>query len=296
MMATLGMLRVAVARLSRSVPTATWAVAVAVLNIALAVSVSGVQRGSAIVGLVLLCAAGLIYLLRHERVASGIRRSGRVGSRKLSRTDPRVQECVAADRWDRSLSDGSFTEDLDLTIWVGATADEDRIVESRFTRHTDPIRFRSLTLVSPYVGSDTEKVSVTPVLTVAKRAVEPLWVPLENAGRGVAVFSPPSPGEVLEWQLSYEIPGGLWNPLRSLGLDVFRYDVRRFPIGRFSVRFIIPSAAKAVFVQERNRRGAVREVEQGSDGSWEIAWVADSPTVAAKFEWDIRVDWAGESD
>ncbi len=117
------------------------------------------------------------------------------------------------------------------------------------------------------------------------------WLPLGPEGRGVVIFTPALFGRGFGWQLSYDVPLGLWDPLRGTGLDVFRYDVRTIPLGYFGVRFVINGQARAVFVQERNNRGIAAEAEKNSDGWWEINWTCGGPAAAARYEWDIRVDW-----
>jgi hypothetical protein len=182
----------------------------------------------------------------------------------------------------------SFTEDLELAVWVGATAKEDRVLERRRTRPAHQLGQRKLTLISPYAGTDTDKVSITPTLRVTNAPIGASWMPIDIAGRGIVHFVPEANCEALEWELDYTIPGGLWNPLRSAGVDVFRYDVRTFPIGRLSIRFMFGANADAVSVQERNRRGTTRDGD-GPLAGRSILWTADSPTMATRYEWDIRV-------
>ena len=254
------------ARLSKAGGTASWVIPVAVtlVNILLVVGVSaGARVALGVVGALALALVAAL-LLRPRRTA----------------TVPEPPD-----------PPGGFTEDLELTVWVGATAREDRILERRRTRPARRLDQRKLTLISPYAGTDTDKVSITPTLRVRNAPAEASWMPIDLAGRGIVHFVPGADREVLEWELDYMIPGGLWNPLRSVGLDVFRYDVRTFPIGRFSIRFIFGGNADAVSVQERNRRGTTRDGGEEPPGGRSILWIADTPTTATRYEWDIRVDW-----
>ena len=111
-------------------------------------------------------------------------------------------------------------------------------------------------------------------------------------GRGTVNFVPEIPaGETVEWTLDYP-PTGLWNPLRADDIDVFRYDVRNFPIGDFSVTFRVDGKARTVLVQERDRRGTLSgPVRDRSNDEWVVTWKADTPTPPTRFEFDVRVDW-----
>jgi len=257
-------------RLSKAGGTASWVVPVAVtlVNVLLVVGVSaGARVALAVVGvLVFVLVAAL--LLRSRRAA----------------TVPEPPDPPS-----------SFTEDLELTVWVGVTAREDRILERRRTWPAHHLEQRTLTLISPYAGTDTDKVSITPTLRVKNAPVDASWMPIDIAGRGIIHFVPGADCETLEWELDYTIPGGLWNPLRSVGLDVFRYDVRTFPIGRFSIRFVFGANAEAISVQERNRRGATREGDGGPLGVRSVLWTADVPTIPTRYEWDIRVVWVDDA-
>ncbi|MEU4624897.1 hypothetical protein AB0G04_33610 [Actinoplanes sp. NPDC023801] len=256
------------ARLSRAGGVASWVVPVAVtlVNVLLVVGVAaGARVALSVVGLLLL---GLVVtlLLRSRKVA----------------TVPEPPD-----------QPGGFVEDLELTVWVGATARDDRILERRRTRPAHGLEQRKLTLIRPYAGTDTEKVSITPAPHATNAPVDASWVPIGTAGRGIVRFVPPVKCETLEWELGYTIPGGLWNPLRSVGLDVFRYDARAFPIGRFSIRFVFGPNADAISVQERNRRGTTRYEKGEPDAERAAVWTADTPSAATRYEWDIRVDWSG---
>ncbi|GIE89859.1 hypothetical protein [Actinoplanes regularis] len=254
-------------RLSKAGGTASWLIpaAVTLVNVLLVVAVSaGTRVALAVVGV--LAVAFSAALLRRPR-----------GTAPLPEPpDP----------------PGSFTEDLELTVWIGATPKGDRILERRRTRPAHRLAQRKLSPISPYVATDTDKVSITPTLRVKNAPVEASWMPIDTAGRGIVHFVPAVTRETLEWELDYTIPGGLWNPLRSVGLDVFRYDVRTFPIGRFSILFMFAANVDAVSVQERNRRGTTSYLERGEHGGRSILWTADVPTLATRYEWDIRVDWA----
>jgi hypothetical protein len=167
----------------------------------------------------------------------------------------------------------------------------DRITEHRTTQPTQPISHRALTLVHTYTSTETEDIELKPHIEVTNQAIEGHWLPLGPKGRGVALFSPPAFGDTLRWRLTYDIPNGLWDPLRSVGLDVFRYDLRTTPVRRFVVLFMVAPQARAVFVQERNGRGTVTTVERDQHDRWRVQWVASEPPTPAKYEWDIRVDW-----
>ena len=182
-----------------------------------------------------------------------------------------------------------YSEDLELTLWVGRDEDGDRVRERRTTRVTRPLRQRELTLISPYAGMDTGKVSVNPRIEVQSERIEATWLAEDITGRGTVNFTPAlEAGETLEWTLDYS-PVGLWNPLRETDIDIFRYDVRNFPIGKFTVTFRLQKNASAVFMQERDRRGTVSDYS--NNGEWVVVWSIDSPTPLARFEFDIRVNW-----
>lgn len=192
---------------------------------------------------------------------------------------------------DELLSDtGDFTEDLDLTVEVGASAAGDRVLEQRSTRPHGEVSHRRLTLITPYAEPGAGAITVMPALEVKDHEVEADWHPLHDvAGRGAVVFTPPASGEALTWQLSYDMPGGIWNPLRTFGVDVFRYDVRGFPIGRFTVRFVLHPDTESAFVQERNQRGRVTDFSRDAEGRLVAVWTADDPAPRATYEWDLRV-------
>ncbi|GAA1639876.1 hypothetical protein [Actinoplanes couchii] len=187
-----------------------------------------------------------------------------------------------------------FTEDLELTVWVGATAREDRVRERRRTRPARRIETRTLRLVSPYPVADTDKVSITPVVRVTNLPdIETSWMPIDDAGRGFVHFVPAVNGEALEWELDYHVAGGLWSPLRSVGLDVFKYDFRTplFMMGDFTVRFVFGMAVGTISVQERNRYGEQRlEIDEAA-GTKSIVWTMGSSIPATRYEWDIRIEW-----
>ncbi|GLY02909.1 MULTISPECIES: hypothetical protein [Actinoplanes] len=234
-------------------------------NAILAVSVDGTLRRGLAAGVALLCVAAAVLL-----------------HRGVPRPRVRLRRPVSDDR------DG-FTEDLDLTVWVGARPEDDRVLEKRSTFSARSLRRRALTLISAYAGSDTQNPPVTPEIAVKGPTVAS-WEPSGSTGRGVVSFvPPPRPGE-LRWSLSYTIPHGLWNPLRASGVDVFRYDLRDIRIRRLTVRFVFHSGARAVTVQERNRRGT-QSAELSADRVRTVVWISAEPATEARYEWDIRVAW-----
>ncbi|WP_328475340.1 hypothetical protein OHA21_18705 [Actinoplanes sp. NBC_00393] len=250
---------------------ASWVVPIVVtmLNVLLVVGVSAGPRAALLVLCLMLVGAG-VFLARRLRAHP---------SRPVA--EPANQ-------------DGPFTEDLDLTLWVGGTAEGDRVLERRSTRSARVVEQRALTLISPFAGSDAEKISITPRVQALNAGAEASWMPLDDTGRGVVHFMPVAEHDELQWEISYTV-NGLWDPLRTIGLDTFRYDVRAFSIGEFTIRFIFDAKAAAVSLQERNRRGTVGEAEMDSDGNWLILWRADKPATAARYEFGLRVDWGGDA-
>lgn len=192
---------------------------------------------------------------------------------------------------DRAAHDEEFDEDLELTVWVGKDAEGDRVLENRLTRPHHAINGRALTLIWPYAESDASSTPIVPELTVDAEAVGANWFNSTTPGRGVVLFDTPVSEEPIRWNMSYRVPGGLWNPLRSIGLDVLRYDVRQFQMGRFSVRFIVDGSARDLFVQEHNGRGMVSESERDADGNVIRIWTSEEPAAPVKYEWDLSIVW-----
>lgn len=281
-----GPLRRALGRLAGVAPPSTWAiavvaVAVAALNLALALD-PGIRWASILVVIALLC---LMLALAA--------RGAEITPRRTTPLTPATDRWADHAEWrlESAATDEEYEEDVDLTVWIGETPERDSVLERRSTRPHHAISGRRLTLISPYADSEVRATPFEPDLKVAGGAVGAHWQQSAVAGRGAVLFDTPVAIAPLRWEVSYRIPGGLWNPLRAIGLDVFRYDVRQFPIGRFTVRFVVHPGAEDVFVQERSRRGSVAVLGNDPDGNHVRLWTSDSPTARVKYEWDIRVVW-----
>ncbi|MEV6345472.1 hypothetical protein [Actinoplanes sp. NPDC051851] len=278
MMVTSDAFREKVRRLAGAASAPTWATAgtVAALNLMLIVGASvGFRTTSVVVVLIALIVVAGVHTGRSARPPASR------GHSALNRPE--------------AVRPGSeaFDEDLELVIHVGLGAEGDRVVEHRVTRrrHAHAIGYRKLTLISAYVGSDTEEVSVVPELTVHDQDIKADWLPLDITGRGAVIFMPPVFVPVLRWELGYAVPNGIWNPLREVGIDNLRYDLRTFPIRRFTVRFVIHPRAKAFVVRERNRLGTMRDDEWDANGNLVVCWQAEDPAVQTRYEWDLRAEW-----
>ncbi|RSM72297.1 hypothetical protein DMB66_06865 [Actinoplanes sp. ATCC 53533] len=275
----------------RNGPTAALVIGVAIAyaNVAIGL-VATLNTLPALILLGVIAVATIAVLVRLYRPPAARPAPKPTPDRRPIGRSPVVRELPPGDWPGRPLSSiEGYSEDLELTVWVGLTEDGDRVRERRTTRVTRPLRQRELTLISPYAGMDTGKFSANPRIEVGGGRIEATWLAEDIAGRGTVTFTPAvQTGETLEWTLDYP-PAGLWNPLREDDIDVFRYDVRNFPIGKFTVTFRVHKNASAVFVQERNRRGAVSDYS--TNGEWVVVWSADSPTPPARFEFDVRVNW-----
>jgi YD repeat-containing protein len=273
-------LRALTSRLAGTSSAGAWPAATAAAFVNVAVAFALGFRETAILLLIL-----TILLVAPAHLARPRPTGLRSGDATPTSADRRTGDDAPADVRD-------YTEDLELTVMIGATADDDQVYERRSTQPHREVRQRQLTLITPYAEPGAGRVTVLPRLRVDDEDVSADWHPLrEVAGRGAVVFTPPATDETVTWELSYDMPGGIWNPLRSTGIDVFRYDVREFPIGRFTVRFILHSGAESAFVQERAQRGRATNFTRDQDGRMVAVWTADSPAQPAKYEWDLRVAW-----
>ncbi|MFI5931951.1 hypothetical protein [Actinoplanes sp. NPDC051494] len=252
--------------------------AVAGLNLALALS-SSARWISPIVALAALL-AGITFLLCPRNNAPP------------AENDHAASPVTPPGGWapERAADDTDFDEDLELTVWVGKDADGDHVLERRLTRPHHAIEGRTLTLISPYVESHARATPVAPHLTVDTGAVTAHWQSGTTPGRGIVLFDTPAREVPLRWNMSYRIPGGLWNPLRSIGFDVLRYDVRNFPIGRFSVRFVVDRSAHDIFVRERSGRGTISESARDAEGNVIRVWTSH-PAAPVEYEWDLSIEW-----
>ncbi|MEV6601982.1 hypothetical protein AB0M36_34780 [Actinoplanes sp. NPDC051346] len=243
---------------------------------------------------------GLVALVLHlRRMLSRVERSTVDLGVQNARAKALVQDLLISEGSDLSNVASGYTEDLTLTVLVGSDHGRDRITERRVTRPIQSIGHRSLTLVHTYAagGEDGALAEIRPQVAVEADGVSGEWLPLDGPGRGVVVFSPPQFGGEFCWELGYDVPDGLWDPLRRVGLDVFRYDNRTAPIRHFEVQFVIDSLAHAVFVRERNNRGEITSTHRDHDGHWNVYWSAGEIAASALFEWDLRVAWgAGPAD
>ncbi|MFC3992448.1 hypothetical protein [Actinoplanes siamensis] len=185
-----------------------------------------------------------------------------------------------------------FEEDLELVIQIGTGPGSDRVAEHRVTRrrHAHAIGYRKLTLISAYLSPHAEETPVVPALTVHDPEVKADWLPLAIPNRGAVIFMPPVFAPELSWELVYPVPNGIWNPLREVGLDVFRYDLRKFPMQRFVVRFVLHPEAKAFSVHERNHLGTL-SYGWDSNGNRIALWCAGEPAARTRYEWEIRAVW-----
>ncbi|MCA2219079.1 hypothetical protein [Jidongwangia harbinensis] len=274
-------------------PLRTWgsAAVIAILSSAIAYNAGAGWASSALIFALLLLAIPLL-LRRGGRDAPVDRDPAWARHRRaVSPVMPADLSPVDRAAADRAAHDEEFDEDLELTVWVGENAAGDRVEETRLTRPHHAINGRALTLVSPYVEPDARPAPVVPELSFDTEAVRAHWQHTTVPGRGVVLFDAPVSARPLRWIVSYGVPGGLWNPLRCIGLDVFRYDVRQFQIGNFAVRFIVHGSAHKVFIQERNGRGRVTGYDRDPDGSTVVTWTSDYPAAAVLYEWDLRVVW-----
>lgn len=183
-----------------------------------------------------------------------------------------------------------YQEELQITVVIGLTDAEDRIIERHITRPTPFLIFRSFRPVLPAHAPPPSFEDLDMTIWVAdQNTTRVTAIPIATATSGmriVALFDPPATDE-LTWVVSY-CPKGLWAPLRKGGLDFFAWDARS-PLGRSDestytrlvIKFQFPGQGPCS-VQERSGRGQISHERDTAC----ISWHMDRPQ-GSRFEWDL---------
>jgi hypothetical protein len=182
-----------------------------------------------------------------------------------------------------------FSETLEVTVWVGAGDDSDRIVERRVTTPRPLVTNRSM---RPIVPTDQEQiVRLDEVGFTARRSDGKITsLPLReqiNRLRVWLIFDPALSAETA-WQVEYH-PKGLWRPLRERGWDQLGWDdrINGTPSAFTSFRtvFKFPRSDQPPSVKERHGFGVHTEPTADPYG-WEVVWTDDHPA-GRHYVWDL---------
>jgi DNA-binding CsgD family transcriptional regulator len=215
---------------------------------------------------------------------------------KLRELEERIRSYEAALRRITDRQTRLFSERVEITMTVGDTADEDTVVERRWTtpKHylicrvtrpilpsprDHPLTFEQLDVRCEVVGQDVG-VAVGAVLDDRRRH------------QLLMTFQPGLEQET-EWVLRYRAPG-MWDPLRELAEDTVRWwpgaseeqDTTTTSVTALTVRFILPRTATAMGVTEQGGLG-LTEREQLTDGRRVLVW-RDLQPGGARYEWSLR--------
>jgi hypothetical protein len=184
-----------------------------------------------------------------------------------------------------------FSETLEVTVWIGADDDSDRIVEKRVTTPRPLVTHRTM---RPVVPTSHEKIiRLDDIGFRVQRSDGRITVlPLHeevNKLRVWLVFDSALTART-EWQVDYR-PRGLWKPLREQGWDYLAWN-DRLPAAtpsaftNFKVVFKFPETDQRPGVMERQGYGTLADPVHLADGTWEVAWHDERPD-GRRYVWDV---------
>jgi hypothetical protein len=201
-----------------------------------------------------------------------------------------------------------YTEEIRLTVVIGACDEEDLIEEEVVTDPASQVLYRSVRPIVPdhetrdlsledlaftcSVDAPADNLGDPTVLRLGDRRPLRVWIVFEPGLR-----------DKTRWRLAYQ-PRGLWSPFRERGRDRLAWTSRMpyqldgtSSLTDFSVRFVFADPSWAPVVAERNGHGIIESRTQLEGGQWEVLWHDPSPE-GHRYEWDLirRVNGIGHTE
>jgi hypothetical protein len=198
---------------------------------------------------------------------------------------------ILADIADRNASE--FSEEVELTYFIGRTRKDDHVVERRLTHPTDAALYR---IVQPTVNFDIDRIprmdeapievwsENSPITRIDLVALE------QHPGRlrVLALFRPMIRNELI-WVMRYTPFGGIWDPLRKTGRDKLSWRIELPRVDKLTVTFVVASGLGHLHIRERDGRGSIREEALTDQRGAKIVWVDTPPREPVVYRWDLGI-------
>ena len=186
-----------------------------------------------------------------------------------------------------------FSERVEITVAIGDSAEEDTVVERRWTTPKPYLIYRVTRPMVPATSPpSTEDLDVS-CEVVGQDVGVSVQAILDRKRRHqlLTTFQPGLQAET-EWVLRYNVPG-MWNPLRESGEDttVWRPGVQDHEattsITELTVRFIFPRDTTSMDVTERRGLGITESEHVADDGRPMLVWRDPEPG-GGRYEWTLK--------